>query len=973
MKYLPKSNIARTIFTLLVLTAINIFQVKAKKIVFNRDFSPAEGFISNHEKPFRQEVCLNGYWNIQLINVPPDWKHGLGIPPELQLPNDANWEETQIKIPSPVNVNNWGGGQNVGEGSEFPYAPSSLYFPSYPKKWVDAKLVWLQKVIRIPNNWSDKRIILHFDAVGGECTVYINRHKVGVNFDTFLPFELDITDYLLDNEDNEILLGLRHSRLFEKTHPDYQYFGATFPTGSNAEDLLGIWQDVFLLAVHEVRVIDVFVKPWLNKNRLEIELTIINQSNRNQKVKLEGEIKEWINKTNTENVLTAPEIDWQLGATALSFTSSPVYIKPNNTKKIVIHTPVNSKLKKWSPNEPNLYTLLLKTKDKKTTFDCKETRFGWREFTIVNNEFHLNGEKIQCFGDIQHPFGPYICSRRFAWAWYKMIKDMGGNAVRPHAQPWPRLYYDLADEMGLLVLDETALFGSSIRLNLEENITWTRFHEHLERLIIRDRNHPSVIGWSAGNEMFAIALLNKPSKEISDKWDEKLVELALSAKKIDPTRNFITLDGDKDMNGRLPVWSKHFGHGLKLEDLPVVHNKPLIVGESGATYYGKPMQLYPFIGDSALTSYYGRNEALAIDIYQNVVSMAKPYLAYFSPSEVCWFGIEHLNLGYHDYSRLPNQEDGIFAGKPYQEGKPGYQFERIPPYVSTFNPGLDTKLPLYKELPMFQALKSALSDEKTQSCKWSTNIEIIKKQINYPNAIHNRVHFVGNKNGKLYQHLQNVGILFSQNKEDSSILIIDGEDIISDDIKEAECLINWVKENNGLIFVMIIENLKSIVKDILPLNVELTKREANQLINNQENQWGKYFTIPDLYFAEIKGDTKIQKAGLSGDFVNKGQIVLEAANVDWSLFNNVEEKRKCAQIVLFEHLHKPKGAALVSYRKENESYALLSLDYNLNTKETFNFWQNLFASLKIKLDKNAVFVEDQHEKDHNLLLNGPVE
>lgn len=59
----------------------------------------------------------------------------------------------------------------------------------------------------------------------------------------------------------------------------------------------------------------------------------------------------------------------------------------------------------------------------------KPPSFGWRQFKIVGGEFQLNGKKIQCFGDIQHPFSAYICSRRFAYAWYQMIKDFGGNAV----------------------------------------------------------------------------------------------------------------------------------------------------------------------------------------------------------------------------------------------------------------------------------------------------------------------------------------------------------------------------------------------------------------------------------------------------------------------------------------------------------------------------------------------------------------
>lgn len=110
------------------------------------------------------------------------------------------------------------------------------------------------------------------------------------------------------------------------------------------------------------------------------------------------------------------------------------------------------------------------------------------------------------------------------------------------------------------------------------------------------------------------------------------------------------------------VWSKHFAHGLKLEDLPRNLDKPLVVGESGATYYGRPIQLYPFVGEKAFLSYEGRSEALAIDVYQNARQMALPYLSYYSPSEVCWFGLEHMNLGYHDFNRLPNLTDGILPG-----------------------------------------------------------------------------------------------------------------------------------------------------------------------------------------------------------------------------------------------------------------------------------------------------------------------
>jgi len=949
--------------------------LKAQGVVFPKDFSPAEGLTVSQEQPFREEICLNGYWDLQLVSVPPEWKPGTGIAPELPNPLPDKWENVKIKIPSPINVNNWGAGQNVGEGTNLPYAPSSIYYPSYPEYWGDARMAWLKKEVTVPSGWKNKTIILHFEAVTGECTVFVNGTEVAKNFDAWLPFDANITDYIKEDAPNEILIGLRHTRLFDKKHPDYKYFGATYPSGSNTDDLIGIWQDVFLQAVPAIRVTNVFVKPWLNKNELEIEAQVVNQSSKKIKIRLEGDIKEWINKASQENNIEAPEINWTLGNTALSIASKEMEIKPEETQTIVINTPVNERLKKWSPNNPNLYTLLLQVKDKKSAVDCKATRFGWRQFTIEGKDFYLNGEKIQCFGDIQHPFGPYVCSRRFAYAWFKMIKDFGGNAVRLHAQPWSRIYCDLADEMGLMVLDETALFGSSIRLNLEEEQTWDRSFEHFKRLILRDRNHPSVVGWSAGNEMFAIALLNKPPKEVSDKWDNRLVDLALSAKQYDPTRDFITLDGDRDMDGRLPVWSKHFAHDLKLNDLPQNQDKPLIVGECGATYYGRPSQLFPFSGDKAFESYYGRNEALAVDIYQNVVKMARPYLAYFSPSEVCWFGIEHLNLGYHDFSRLPNLTDGVFPLKPYEEGKPGYQFERIPPYVTTFNPGLDPELPLYKPLPMFEALKAAFTQPQPQPCNWDTYKEIIPPAPPaFPDAIYQTAFFAGDENGELVKFITDKGIRIVNNIKTPNLLIIDAETVSQQQLNTIAPVADRIRKKGGLILVMLSDTeINSIVNNFLPAKIYLTDRQATALENNPQSDWGRYFHLPDLYFAEQEGDKYILKHGLSGELVEKGTIVFKASRTDWTLFNDVAENRKCAQVVLYEQMKKAEGAALVTYRWDNAILAVSDLDYKLDTKETQAFWQNLFSAMKIDTSQSTENSKETKQKSHNLLLNGPID
>ena len=696
------------------------------RVEFNRDFAPEEDWVKPVEQPYRQDLCLNGRWQFQPVPVPRDWKRDAGVAPVLPLPAADQWEATPIKIPSPWNVNTWGAGRDVGAGTAHPYWPSSVYYPSYPARWDHVEMGWLRRTFRVPKAWGNRRIVLHFEAIGGDAQVFVNGHKAGSHFDRFLPFELDITRLVQHNADNELLVGVRSLRLFDQRSKKYKHMRTPYPPGSTTDNLTGIWQDVFLLGLPPVRVADVFVKPWVDRDTLEAEVTLRNDTADEQTLAVSGIVQPWVNLAGT-NVLDAPEPKWRLDAPMMNLPPQRIILKPGETKAVTLSEKVGGRLKLWSPDTPNLYGLVLSVKTDGKTLDRSYTRFGWRQAKIVGKDFVLNGRKVQMFGDLLHPFGPFINSRRYVWAWYRMIKDMHGNAVRPHAQPHPRHYLDLADEMGLLVLDETAMFGSSLQLNFEAPVAWDRYAEHYDNLIRRDRNHPSVFGWSFGNELFATFIYDKAiTKEQTDLWYRQLAELGGRGRRLDPTRDWFSCDGDEDLRGTMPVWNKHFGLGLPQRDwLPKVQTKPWMVGESGGTYYARPAQLAVFNGDRAYASYLGRNEALAIDVYDNIVHLARPRLAFFSPAETAWFGLKHLNLGYHDFTRLPNAGDGVWL-KPFEEGNPGVQPERIPPYVCTLNPGWDTALPLYKPLPMFEAQKAAQAPGGPEPCPWDHRPEIKK-------------------------------------------------------------------------------------------------------------------------------------------------------------------------------------------------------------------------------------------------------
>jgi beta-galactosidase len=141
---------------------------------------------------------------------------------------------------------------------------------------------------------------------------------------------------------------------------------------------------------------------------------------------------------------------------------------------------------------------------------------------------------------------------------------------------------------------------------------------------------------------------------------------------------------------------------------------------------------------------------------------------------------------------------------------------------------------------------------------------------------------------------------------------------------------------------------------------------------NKTHSWGKYFDLPHLYFAEIPGNRKIMKRGLAGEIVDKGTVVLTASRTDWSLFNQSPENRKCAQVVLYEHLQKPSGAALVSYPIENATLVLSVLDYTIDTKETTEFWKRLFSAMGIAYSESNGNSNSHSNKEHDLLMDGPV-
>lgn len=908
-------------------------------------FAPSQGIINDVEKPFRQEICLNGYWDFQPIKTPKDYKQGKGIAPELPAPTETGWSKTPIKIPSPWNINSYAFRNLEG--------PDHRNYPSYPKEWDNILMGWMKKSVTIPTDWTGEDIKLYFEAVAGEAVVYVNGKEVGRNFDLFLPFTCDITDVVTPGATAEVLVGVRSQKLFE----DNSTVGRRIvPAGSMwGYTINGIWQDVYLLAVPKVSIADVYVKPLVSKNKLEVEVAIANNTPANVNVALSGTVKEWINKAGTD-VNTAPVPASTLGETALVLPSKNIMIPANDTVKVTVEQPVDGNLAFWTPEQPNLYGLVLNLKNKKQDIDTKYERFGWREWTLDGTRQLLNGKPYALRSDSWHFQGIPQMTRRYAWAWFKAIKDMNGNAVRPHAQVYPRFYLDMADEMGICVLDETANWASDGGPKLDSELFWENSRDHLRRFVKRDRNHASVFGWSISNENKPVILyvFNRPDllprqKEEWEVWRDIVREL-------DPTRPWISADGEDDGDGILPVTVGHYGDKNSMDNWKAI-GKPWGMGEHSMAYYGTPEQVAKYNGERAYESQEGRMEGLANECYNLIKDQRDMDASFSTVFNMAWYGLQPLPLGKKDISTTPSvEDDGIFFGE-YVEGVPGVQPERVGPYSTTFNPGYDPNLPLYREWPLFAALRAANAPAGPAYSEWA---EIDKSKYNAPAANptekYKEIFFVGDNSARVKTILDAQGVIWASKLKSpsSALLIVDGSKPLS---RDNEKIIATARAKGADVWVWGItpESVESFAA-IFPysLNVENLSR-ASYL--PEQRSWVRGLNNSDFYFCELqKADAS--KYSLSGAFVDNGEILINACRTDWRKWNKRPEEIKVAGTIRSENECTSALPVFVKLASDKGNIYVSTLTEFANSEKGFNTLSTILHNAGVDCEKQEIDPND---------------
>jgi beta-galactosidase len=331
---------------------------------------------------------------------------------------------------------------------------------------------WYRRSLEIPASYNNKRVHLEFDGAMSHARVYLNGIYIGEWPYGYASFGFDITDEV--NFGGENILAVK---LENKPYSSRWYPGA------------GIYRDVRMVVTNPV-----FIKQWgtyvttpeiqNGKGTVNHKTTLLNKTGKEKEVSVETEI-------------------FDANGNSLAFSSKNVTI--NEETLIEQNLEVVSPLL-WSVETPILYTVVTKIYEKGKEVDCYQTPFGFRYFEFTNNDgFFLNGKRVQLKGVcLHHDLGPLgaafnVSSMRHRM---KLLQEMGCNAIRTsHNPPAPEML-DLADEMGFLVINEAFDEWKHPKTENGYNQLWDEWAEKdMVAFIHRDRNHPSVIAWSVGNEI----------------------------------------------------------------------------------------------------------------------------------------------------------------------------------------------------------------------------------------------------------------------------------------------------------------------------------------------------------------------------------------------------------------------------------------------------------------------------------------
>lgn len=348
-------------------------------------------------------------------------------------------------------------------------------------------IAWYRKSLNIPESRRGEKVYLYFEGIYNRSEVYINGTLLGKRPNGYISFMYDATPHIEFGKDNIIAVRVDRSRL-----ADSRWY-----TGS------GIYRDVFVVYANPVHIAQWGVFAWP-----------VVQKSGNAEVHVEVELRNYSERTPSLTVIN--ELYDSRGK-LVNRNSRRLRIAPGESPKVFAQLRVpNPQL--WGLNNPYLYVLKTIVKEGDKVIDQTSTRTGIRTLTFDPNKgFALNGEWMKIKGVCLHHDSGVLGAASFKEVWRRRLitlKELGVNAIRTTHNPMAPHFYELCDELGLLVINEAFDEWEFPKRKWIEgwNVgtpgfqgTYDFFEEWGERdladMVRRDRNHISIFAWSIGNEV----------------------------------------------------------------------------------------------------------------------------------------------------------------------------------------------------------------------------------------------------------------------------------------------------------------------------------------------------------------------------------------------------------------------------------------------------------------------------------------
>ena len=474
--------------------------------------------------------------------------------------------------------------------------------------WFEAGKGEYRKQLKIENGkWKiDNSLVkLHFEGVYQKAEVFVNGQKAGQHHYGYTPFTVDVTKFLnKDKRENEVIVKVDNSE-----QPNCRWYSGS-----------GIYRHVWLETMPALHIAEngVFVttpEVSANKAKVQVEVSVQNESQTDR---------------NATVVVGSAQL--------------MVAVKAGESKTVTTTIFVNNP-RLWSPESPTLYEAKVELKENGTTIDRQTAKYGIRSFSFdAERGFVLNGKKVLINGACVHHDDGVLGAMAFDDAEIRKVRQMkeaGFNLIRTSHNPTTRAFLDACDSIGMLVIDE-AFDGWRTQKNPYDYSTVidSCFRQDIHAMVLRDRNHPSIISWSIGTEVI-------------ERKDIRVVYTARQMKKA-----IHELDTTRPVTEALCAWDRDWEiYDPHAEVLDVVGYNYMIF-KHASDHQRDPKRVI------------WQTESYPRDAFRNwSISNDFPYVV----GDIVWTGLDYLGesgIGRNYYKGEREGESWIMGGQPEWHGAP---------------------------------------------------------------------------------------------------------------------------------------------------------------------------------------------------------------------------------------------------------------------------------------------------------------